>query len=171
MTDALYNALKRKKEIEIELEEIEEFLRLHSKFVGTNRDILDTLPLCRNRTNSTDETQLLRRLRNLALRSSEKPRGRPADFASIIEHILNDLGRPLRRGELVEQIEQRAVKIPSGDKERYVGTIIWRNRERFVSLQDLGYWLKDRPCSMARYTPGLPYGVVSDEDGPDSRAS
>jgi len=71
-----------------------------------------------------------------------RPRGRPADFAEIMEVILKEIGRPLHRGELVEEVERRGHMIPSRDKPRYLGTILWRREDKFVSVENRGYWLK-----------------------------
>ena len=71
-----------------------------------------------------------------------RPRGRPADFARIMETILKDVRRPLQRGEFVEEVEKRGHMIPSEDKPRYLGTILWRRDDLFESVDGRGYWLK-----------------------------
>jgi hypothetical protein len=47
------------------------------------------------------------------------------------------------RGELVDEMERRGVAIPSADKQRYVGTILWRQAQKFEHVGD-GYWLRGR---------------------------
>lgn len=136
MADALTNALKRKEELERELAEIEQFLRLHDRFARTNReDAEPDLP------NVQILGRPLRPYRSVLI----KQRGRPADFAGIMERILNDVGRPLNRSELVDEIERRGVEIPSTDKQRYVGTILWRHDKTFRNIEGRGYWFVDRP--------------------------
>jgi len=83
-----------------------------------------------------------------------KPPGRPADFVGIMARILGDMRRPMQRGELVAAVEERGVTIPSEDKARYLGTILWRNRDQFVNIPEAGYWLADAPCPAVDYTPG-----------------
>lgn len=72
-----------------------------------------------------------------------KQRGRPADFANIMERVLADVGKPMQRGKLVEAVEGRGVEIPADDKARYLGTILWRHKDRFVNIPNLGYWLRN----------------------------
>jgi hypothetical protein len=62
-----------------------------------------------------------------------------------METILKDGGKPLQRGEFVEEIEKRGHMIPSEDKPRYLGTILWRREDLFESIEGRGYWLKDVP--------------------------
>jgi hypothetical protein len=50
-------------------------------------------------------------------------------------------------------MEKRDVTLPSEDKPRYVGTILWRNSDRFRNLPEFGYWLKERPWPAAGYDP------------------
>lgn len=136
MSDALNNALKRKEELLKELAVIEQFLALHAQFAArTNQEETKPSPQVVHRESATFPL---------------KQRGRPADFAAIMERILLDVGRPLNRSEMVEEIENRGVGIPSEDKPRYVGTILWRYSEKFDHADD-GYWLKgrDRPAKRA----------------------
>ena len=50
----------------------------------------------------------------------------------------------MQRGELVDAVEKAGMPIISDDKPRYLGTILWRNGDRFVNRAD-GYWLKHEP--------------------------
>ena len=144
MDQALRNALKRKKELENELAEIGRFIELHQRFSGTKREKTELSPM-----NIADES-------NHGLRSHAdiKPenmlairhrRGQPDDFANMMARIIGDLERPLTRTELVAALEERRVTIPSSDKERYLGTILWRHRDRFKNFPRVGYWLAGRP--------------------------
>jgi hypothetical protein len=89
-------------------------------------------------------------------------------FADIAEQVLIKHGAPMNRYRLVEAIEREGHPIPSSDKARYVGTILWRHKDRFVNLPDFGYWLKNKPSAIGRYHPGSGVGEISDEDGPDT---
>ena len=48
----------------------------------------------------------------------------------------------MTRGELVEALARRDVHIPAQDKPRYIGTLIWRNKSKFVNIEGRGYWLR-----------------------------
>jgi len=67
---------------------------------------------------------------------------RPARFVAVIEAILRRAGKPMTRTELTEAVEKEGVEIPSVDKPRYLGTILWREREKFENVGGEGYWLK-----------------------------
>jgi len=41
------------------------------------------------------------------------------------------------------EVEKRGIEIPSTDKQRYLGTILWRHRDRFVNIEGKGYWLRN----------------------------
>jgi hypothetical protein len=64
--------------------------------------------------------------------------------AEVVEMILVESRRPLTRGELAKELEARGVRLPAKDKAKYVGTILWRQSERFENDGD-GYWLKGQP--------------------------
>ena len=156
MEDVLIKALKRKKELQSELAELDQFIETYRRLSGEReaQARLDLRP--GTATGASLSVPTLRR------------RWVPQDFADIAERILTKAGKPLNRYQLVDAIEQEGVVIPSTDKPRFVGTILWRQKDRFVNLKDFGYWLKDRPCGFARYAPGSDVGVISDEDGPDA---
>jgi hypothetical protein len=69
----------------------------------------------------------------------------PAEIASAVREILIEADRPMRRGEIAEALTRRGIVVPGADKSKNVGTIIWRHSREFISLPNLGYWLKDRP--------------------------
>ena len=134
MDPAIAKALKKRQELEKELQKLDQFLEMYYELAGTNREEPDTSP---------PRTDLMSRLTEAS--GMIRPRGRPADFARIMEAILKDVGHPMQRGPLVVEIEKRGHSIPSDDKPRYVGTILWRNSDTFESVDGRGYWLKGVP--------------------------
>lgn len=122
MNQAYANALKRKKELEKELHEVNMFLAMHKRFAGVDSTRVKRKPIPKP-TKSTKEF------------------GRPDEFARIMEGILRKEGRPMTRGELADAVERAGHQIPSGDKPRYLGTIMWRLKRRFENRGE-GYWLK-----------------------------
>jgi hypothetical protein len=157
MDNALAKAIERKAELErqraeldSELTEIDLFLRLHEKFSGT-KSVYLAPPM--EHTDSHGGGLGKGTVSGLGAMPplAERKRGRPADFAGIMERVLRDVGKPLSRPELVEELEKREVVIPSDDKPRYLGTILWRHRDRFINLPGFGYWLKDLAFAPASY--------------------
>jgi hypothetical protein len=137
MASALQNALKRRKELERELAEINRFIHLH-----------DLLSRPRQPTPLRDATPVIRESTGVSAgvgfaAGVGKSRGRPAEFAEVMALIIGETGRPMSRTELVDAVEKRGIEVPSEDKARYLGTILWRNRERFVNVPGSGYILED----------------------------
>jgi len=134
-------ALTRKAELETELAEVERFLALGRKLFGTGPEPSDT-PGMRK---SDPETRT---------GASKERRLGPPEFADMAERIIKDEGHPMSRTELVAALEARGADLPSDDKPRYLGTIMWRQRVRFVNIPGKGYWLRDEPNEAAGYAPG-----------------
>lgn len=83
----------------------------------------------------------------------------PESFASPAEVIrealilLSEHGRPLKRGQLLKELSAHGVNIKGLDKSKVLGTTLWRAKEKIVSIDGWGYWIKDRPCPLAGYRP------------------
>jgi hypothetical protein len=149
MDQAVVNALKRKQELERELGEINRFLTLYDRFLhGTEGDGSDTVvdEVIRHlekarKSNEPPPAPIPHVVGRSAISGRFKMRGRPSSFAEIMERIIRDARRPLTRSELALELEQRGIAIPSEDKARYLGTILWRNNKRFVNIAGKGYYL------------------------------
>lgn len=122
------NALKKREELTRELEEINRFLAMYEQFSDRTKP----------ETGDTPSTQV--RSRRATHKGRKKKLG-PADFVEVMERIIRDEGRPMQRAELAEAIERRGLNIPSKDKPRYLGTILWRNNKVFVNIVGKGYFL------------------------------
>jgi hypothetical protein len=48
----------------------------------------------------------------------------------------------MTRSEIAHELELRGHPITSTDKAAYIGTILWRHRNRFSNIEGKGYWLK-----------------------------
>jgi hypothetical protein len=114
--DVYRQALKRRNEIVQELDDIKQFVRLHQRF-------------------ESGESTLRRG------RWAEKVRGRPAEFVEALEAALHEADKPMHRKELVSVLEAKGFDIPGDDKARYLGTVLWRNRDRFANIPEQGYWV------------------------------
>jgi hypothetical protein len=143
MDQAYHKAVNRKKELENELAEVQLFLLLYERFSdGTEREHAEA-KADSNGVEPTPDTE-----------DFPRPRGNPDIVAGMAEAVLKDVGRPMTRGELAREIENRGLTLPGGDKAKYVGTILWRKDKKFVNAGQ-GYWLRDLP---------LPSGTVGEFD-------
>jgi hypothetical protein len=78
----------------------------------------------------------------------------PEVIASAARAALLDAMRPMKRGELVRELEARGIILTGRDKNKNLGTILWRKPKMFVHLDKLGYWLTDRELPQI-YKPAL----------------
>jgi hypothetical protein len=69
----------------------------------------------------------------------------PRQVAEAVKSLLLEKRKPMRRGELVQELRTRRVPLYGKDVNKNLGTIIWRHPHLFVALPELGYWLKDVP--------------------------
>jgi hypothetical protein len=140
--EAYHNAVKRKKQLEAELLEVETFLNLYPKFsepkglssaLAVDSKRVDATPPERHTITAPEDQGIGRR------------RGNPDEIASFVQSILMSNNRPMTRGELADEMERMGIRIPAKDKAKYVGTILWRKRRFFENLDGKGYWLKGLP--------------------------
>lgn len=50
----------------------------------------------------------------------------------------------MTRGALADALQSDGISIPSEDKARYLGTILWRKSAIFENLEGKGYWLRNQ---------------------------
>jgi len=125
MTDTAYdNALKRQEELRKELAEIDQFLLLYRRFTRTGHEQV---------VSSKGSQGLLSQLLEIPAKVG------PSEYAEMAERLIREAGRPLTRGELADLLVKQGVNFPTDDVPRYLGTILWRNRDRFINVPGLGY--------------------------------
>lgn len=130
-------AVERREKILKELEILNKFIELYEEVFGPVPESTSSMP---------DQP---------APRESRPARNPvpPAKIAEIAAQIIEEESRPMTRGELVDSLLARGIKLAAKDPAKNVGTILWRHEELFVNLPGWGYWLKDRPFEPASY-PG-----------------
>lgn len=65
-----------------------------------------------------------------------------ARSVEAIRRIIIAENRPMKRGELVKRLEADGFALPGADKNKVLGTNIWRSG-RFRLIEGRGYWPKD----------------------------
>lgn len=70
---------------------------------------------------------------------------RPSRIADEARNVLIEAKRPMKRGELVRALEEKGLPLVGKDKNKNLGTILWRNPETFFYIEGLGYWVKGAP--------------------------
>ena len=125
MSKVIQELRERKARLLEELDMIDQFLKLHQKLFPGND----------SRNKSEPETR-----REPGLSEGEK--NDPAAVAARAERVIREHGKPIQRGDLVRKIEESGLPIYSKDKNKYLGTILWRNRDTFVNVEGHGYWIR-----------------------------
>lgn len=62
--------------------------------------------------------------------------------------MIRDEGKPLTRGELVTRLEAAGHELEGKDKNKVLGTNMWRSG-RFFNIKGVGYWPKGTPVPQA----------------------
>jgi hypothetical protein len=135
---AYKSALRRRDDLLKELELIEEFIRLYEQLFANEAD-------SQSRGFQRSEPRL--RERNLLP---------PHRLAAMAEEIIRDQRRPMTRSELASAIEARGIPLKGVDRTKNLGTILWRNRDKFANIPGWGYWIRELPYPEAGYTPTAP---------------
>lgn len=141
MDQVVVNALKKLRELQLETRNLELFIATYEQLSGTKikRDELLSIPNSPEQNKNTDGTQP----------APPKRRQSPNQIAEIAERIIREMNRPMARGELVAELEKRDVVLASGDKAKYLGTILWRHKHIFRNIDGEGYWVGDNPWAGA----------------------
>lgn len=116
------------------LKKIDEFIVAYEGYTGTKIDQNDLFV-------SNDDLADQGYPQN-TVRKKWKRKVAPALIAKLSERVIREHGEPMRRGEIVEAVEALGFEIHSTDKNRYVGTILWRNIDIFDNIEGYGYWVR-----------------------------
>jgi hypothetical protein len=67
------------------------------------------------------------------------PTASPAEVIDSAKAVIREVGRPLTRSQLVKLLTDRGLNLPGKDKNKNLGTIIWRSKQ-FENIDGVGYW-------------------------------
>ena len=126
------NLLRRKGELEAELAEI---TRLISFYEAAEH---------RAENHSRSASPSEKSSSTAAGGKISRARGRPSDVGDAAYSVLMSSGRPMTRGEIARALQAKGLRLPQTDPAKYVGTILWRQQDRFVNLEGEGYWIRGR---------------------------
>lgn len=126
--------LKERANLLERLKKIDAFIAAYESYAGTKidqNDLFGSNPELPNQSSpqATIPKKMIRRLT-------------PALIAKLSERVIREHGEPMKRGDIVSAIEALGTEIRSSDKNRYVGTILWRNFDTFANIDGHGYWVR-----------------------------
>ena len=129
MDEGVRIALKRMKELKLEYQKLERFVVMHEELTGNKIPRDELLADVNNGPNSE------------SVGKEPKRRNNVKKLLDIMERVIREANRPLSRGEIAFGMERLNVTVYASDVPKYLGTLLWRNDSRFVSVGD-GYVTK-----------------------------
>lgn len=169
MDNILNNALKKKIKLEKNLEEINNFIEIYKSLDSRTKDVhlaaakTNFLNTDSSKTISVDKVEkkvdvpIATKSHQRVIqepKTQKRVRGTsPNEIVPMIEDILIAKGLPMTRSEVLKELLKDDVNVGGGDKSKNIGTIMWRRKDKFISLPGQGYWLKNRPCRKVNYIP------------------
>lgn len=137
--ELLVNFLKRKEELAKESESLDRMIELARQMLSDEDASAD---------NTAPPAQL-----GLWGTHGAKHRLKSSQVQELLDEarrlIVAD-GRPLKRGELVNRLEDRGYPIVGTDKNKVLGTNIWRSG-KFIHIDGEGYWPSDMELPKKNY--------------------
>lgn len=124
----LANALKRQDELRSEFETLQNLVSHYQRHLSG--------PI-----GSDEQPSLDLRLGGSSTKAKSAYVARLMDEA---RRLIVEAGRPLKRGELVRQLERQGLPVEGTDKAKVLGTNLWRSG-KFEQIEGEGYWPLDLP--------------------------
>ena len=137
MDDPVRKALKRQKELRLELEKLERFIVTYEELSGKkiSRDEL---------TLSSDIGEKSPQLGEQTTKEVfKRRRNNIKKLLAVSERLIKEAQRPLTRTEIAEGMARLGVTVHATNIPKYLGTLLWRNPDRFVSSDGDGYMTKE----------------------------
>lgn len=126
--DVFNIALKRREELAREAEALDKIIASYREIGEENDSFLGA---------QEEQPDLYRGVSPRAQKSAQV-----AEMIEAARRIVIEQKRPMKRGELVKNLENKGFTIEGGDKNKVFGTNLWRS-EKFIAVEGKGYWPKD----------------------------
>ena len=146
--EILERALKRERELKVELEEIQTFIRVYGRFRvdGFVQPCDITTTITRNDRDTDLESMPPSAILNLeAPKHSRRTRSTSSKNAVIeaAKRILQNRTNPVKNSEITRMILSEGVNIKSDNKERYVSTLLSHCKDFRTAGRRVGWLLID----------------------------
>jgi hypothetical protein len=147
---SVYRDIRRVSEFDALLEQFKRRREAAQAAVDRFTKIIELLEQAKETLNSDQIaalTETLSEFRHGPVQEPLRVRGiiPPSEIAGLVRTILLEAGRPMKRGELAAEMDRRQIPLAGSNRNKNLGTILWRHRNEFVHIGKLGYWLKDTP--------------------------
>jgi len=126
--EVLDKALKRKQELLLESEALDNLIATYQRLLGTTKNVSET---------REEQPDLYRGASKRAIHAAQV-----AETIEAARRIIIAARRPMKRGELVKRLTEQGFTIVGADKNKVFGTNLWRSG-KFRSIEGKGYWPVD----------------------------
>lgn len=126
---AITNAKRRKKELEKELAEIDQFLELAGKFSD---------PLFSETPSPSGG-------------GTPVSNSKPGELVAASHKAIKANGKPMNRSELLNALTDVGIIVSGKDPANTLGTTLSRASEKIIHLKSFGYWIVDEDYPIAGY--------------------
>lgn len=137
MDETVRKALKKQKELIEEVQRLEDFIRTYEELSGLLIPRDEMIAVVKDGDKTVNAIKKRIDGRHVKRRNNVKK------LISISERLINESKRALTRGELADAMEREGVSVFANDVPKYLGTLLWRNPDRFVQIEGSGYITKE----------------------------
>jgi hypothetical protein len=127
MADVVDLARKRLAALEVEAEQLRQFLRL-----------ADDMAAALASEKAVDKSSLHPDIKP----ANAEPTATPAEVVEAAKAAIREKGQPMTRSQLVLTLTGQGMRLAGGDPRKNLGTVLWRSSQ-FDHVEGLGYWPKD----------------------------
>lgn len=124
MVDVVEIAKEKLEKLEKQASELRKFIALYSRLSGDSAED-DEAPF----DDDSSESGTYRRTAS------------PSDIVESATLEMRERNHPLTRSQIVKYLTKRGLNLPGADKNKNVGTVIWRS-DKFDNIPGEGYWPK-----------------------------
>jgi hypothetical protein len=132
VSDPIQEALTKRAKLQAEIDIIDRYLDLHRQIFGE----IKTTVLVGDRV----EAEVI----PAEKREKAQPLNDPDAIVEAMRSILSIADEPMTRGQLRSALSSRGIIVHSKDVSKYLGTLLWRNKNHFINIEGQGYWLTSR---------------------------
>jgi len=157
MDSILEAAEKKRDEIREELQKITDFIVTYRRLAQqVQADEANTTRTHRDSAEPVDgaASQEARALEKAdgaqAKRARVNDNPKPKEVVEAAVKLIREIGRPMTRREIREQLAERGMVVNGADPVKALGTMLWRSgSERLTQIEGRGYWPSDLPLPEA----------------------
>ncbi len=147
----LLRALATRDKLRRELQDVDTFLKLYSRFGDGSNDAA----FQQQQNQDTDKSSTKENATdNLAEQGTHlNPGMRQVELIPFVRKLLLENGRPLLPLELATAIKTRGRSIGGTDEVNNLKSKLWRAKQEIVMISGAGYWPIDVSCEAVSYEP------------------